>query len=424
MTSTTPPMPRRRSRASRPRSRAPNPTRAAPPPRRASRPPETITEAQAHELAQRMAREDEADRVQGHNTAAPEHEIRANYHSMSRQTKAAQEAAWLLQAHIDRFEARRIDRQRLHRATTRQWSMRYWLVRNADTDRDGTETVEGGNSHLWDTDLDGYLSTDTHNGRTDERLLGQGPLRPRQRASQTTPASDAAIFIDDGDTNSSTLLLPCEPQRATSEEHTDPDPTHDGPFHTSPQPPDDDSKPAATDASTLEPAAEPATADSSAPTATAARPPASMTGATAATATSDDAPATEDPARPTSPQAPRSPTERPRATPARRRADPSLPPNARAKAHALPARPRPAPHHQADPSSDHASGTTLPAPPPPHPDIQTAPCTTPGCGRPGPVPGRPVLPRLRHCGRNRRGTLPLPGVRCVSPRPPTRHGRR
>ena len=112
-----------------------------------------------------MARDGEADQIQGHNPDVTEYDIRASYHSMSRQTKAAQETAWLLQAHIGHFATLRTDQERHYRARVRQWQMRDWLVRSAATDHEGTETVNGCESTLWDTELEGYLSTDTHRGR-------------------------------------------------------------------------------------------------------------------------------------------------------------------------------------------------------------------------------------------------------------------
>ena len=70
----------------------PEPNTGRPPPPRPP-PPLTATEEHVRALARRMAHEDDADRIQEPDTIAPEHEIRANYHSMSRQTKAAQETA-------------------------------------------------------------------------------------------------------------------------------------------------------------------------------------------------------------------------------------------------------------------------------------------------------------------------------------------
>ena len=71
--------------------------------------------------------------------------------SLTRQTKAAQETAWLLQAHTDHFATLPTNQERLYRAIANQWRMRDWLVRNAVTDHEGTETVNGCESNLWDT---------------------------------------------------------------------------------------------------------------------------------------------------------------------------------------------------------------------------------------------------------------------------------
>ena len=52
-------------------------------------------------------------------------------------------------------------------------------------------------------------------------------------------SDNGSVFVDDGDTNSSNYdYSPASPSEATSEGYTDPAPTHDGPFHTSPQPPE------------------------------------------------------------------------------------------------------------------------------------------------------------------------------------------
>ena len=143
--------------------------------------------------------------------------------------------------------------------------MRDWLVRNAVTDHEGTETVNGRESNLWDTELEGYLSTDTHNGHTDEGYWGGGPYAAGNGDPQARSDSEDVFIGDCASNNSNYYYSPASLSATMSKEHTDPAPTHAGPFHTSPQPPDDDQKPAATDTSTLKPAAEPATADSNAP---------------------------------------------------------------------------------------------------------------------------------------------------------------
>ena len=258
----------------------PEPNTGRPPPPRPP-PPLTVTEEHVRALARRMAHEDDADRIQEPDAIAPEHDIRANYHAMSRQTKAAQETVWMLQAHIDHFQARRTEQNRLYRATARQWRMRNWLVRNIDTDEEGTETVNGHPSHAWNTDLEGYLSTDTHCGHTDEYYWGRPPgtappqrrgRRIRRRRAQRrwrrppAPSDDGSVFLDDGDTNSSDYYYsPASPDEAATEEGTDPAPAHDSPYRTSTQTPEHDREPAPTDTSTPEPATEPAHVDSDAP---------------------------------------------------------------------------------------------------------------------------------------------------------------
>ena len=201
--------------------------------------PWTIAETQARELAQRMARDGEADQIQGHNPDVTEYDIRASYHSMSRQTKAAQETAWLLQVHIGHFATLRTDQERHYRARVRQWQMRDWLVRNAATDHEGTETVNGCESTLWDTDLDGYLSTGTRTAAgptADSGYWGGGLYTAGNGAPQAhSDVSNGSVFIDDGDSNSS-YYSPASLSETMSEEHTDPASAHAGPFHTNPQP--------------------------------------------------------------------------------------------------------------------------------------------------------------------------------------------
>ena len=79
-----------------------------------------------------------------------------------------------------------------------------------------------------------------------------------------------------------------------SEEDTDPASAHAGLFHTTPQPPGDDQKSAATDTTTLKLAADPATAGSSAPSDGDNAPLCEHDSATAAAAANTDAPTTED----------------------------------------------------------------------------------------------------------------------------------
>ena len=249
-----------------------------------------------------MAHEDDADRIQEPDAIAPEHDIRANYHAMSRQTKAAQETMWMLQAHIDHFQARRTEQNRLYRATARQWRMRDWLVRNIDTDEEGTETVNGHPSYAWNTDLEGYLSTDTHCGNTDEYYWGDHhwndqqapppPPPPRSDeddvfvddapsddgAAPPAPSDDGSVFLDDGDTNSSDYYYsPASPGEAATEEGTDPAPVHDSPYGTSTRTPEHGDEPAPTDTSTPGPATEPAHVDSDAQADTAMAPSTSTT---------------------------------------------------------------------------------------------------------------------------------------------------
>ena len=375
----------------------PEPNTGRPPPPLPP-PPLTITEEHVRALARRMAHEDDADRIQEPDTIAPEHDIRANYHAMSRQTKAAQETVWMLQAHIDHFQARRTEQNRLYRATARQWRMRDWLVRNIDTDEEGTETVNGYPSHAWNTDLEGYLSTDTHCGNTDEYYWGDHQAPPPRSdeddvfvddepsddgAAPPAPSDDGSIFLDDGDTNSSDYYYsPASPDEAATEEGTDPAPAHDSPYRTSTQTPEHDSEPAPTDTSTPEPATEPAHVDSDAPADD--RDGALDEHDDEATAKAPDtsAPSTEPPAAADDPVAAARPDH-----------------GTQSHAHPPPSRPEPAPkrvredassagpaqaalQHRSRPEAVHASGATRPAPPPPHPDIQIAQCTTPGCSRP------------------------------------------
>ena len=91
--------------------------------------------------------------------------------------------------------------------------MRDWLVRNAETDHEGTETVNGDESTLWDTYLEGYLSTDRHPGRSDSCYWGGDPYAPGNGAPQAhSDASNGSVFIDDGDDNSTGHCSPCAPQ--------------------------------------------------------------------------------------------------------------------------------------------------------------------------------------------------------------------
>ena len=173
----------------------PDPNAGRPPPPDPP-PPRAITEQAALQLAQRMARHGEADRIQGDNPGVAECGIRASYYSilhvpLDQSSAGGSVAAWLLKAHIDHFATIRIQRERRYRAIARQWHQCDWLVRNAYTDQEGTETVNGADSTLWDTDLDGYLSTDTHRRPIRQSLPGRrplhrwwrcsaGPLRPRR----------------------------------------------------------------------------------------------------------------------------------------------------------------------------------------------------------------------------------------------------
>ena len=375
-------------------------------------PPPTITEEHAHDLARRMAREDDADRIQDPYADLPEHDIRTNYHAMSRQTKAAQDTLWMLQAHIDHFQARRTEQNRLDRATTRQWRMRDWLVRNIDTDEAGTETVRGLPSCAWNTDLEGYLSTDTHCGNTDEYYWGDHhwndqqapppPPPPRSDeddvfvdddvpsddgAAPPAPSDDGSVFLDDGDTNSSDYYYsPASHDEAATENGTvtaaDPAPANDSPYRTSTQTTEHDREPAPTDMSTPEPATEPAHVDSDAPADDRGDALDEHDDEATAKAPDTSAPSTQHPSAADDPVAAARPDQ-----------------GTQSHAHPPPNRPEPAPkrvredassagpaqaalQHRSWPETVHASGATRPAPPPPHPDIQIAQCTTPGCSRP------------------------------------------
>ena len=277
--------------------------------------------------------------------------------------------------------------------------MRNWLVCHIDTDEEGTETVNGYPSHAWDTDLEGYLSTDTHDGLTDECYWGGDHQAPPPRSDEDdvfvddessddgacppAPSDDGSIFLDDGDTNSSDYCYsPASPGEAATEEGADPAPAHDGPYRTSTQTPEHDRKPAPTDTSTPEPATKPAHVDSDAPTGDRDGTLDEHGNEATAKAPGASAPPTEPPAAADDPVAAARPDH-----------------EAQSHAHPPPSRPEPAPkrvredassagparaalQHRSRPETVHASGATRPAPPPPHPDVQIAQCTTPGCSRP------------------------------------------
>ena len=402
-------------------------------------PPPTITEEHAHDLARRMAREDDADRIQDPYAALPEHDIRTNYHAMSRQTKAAQDTLWMLQAHIDHFRARRTEQNRLDRATTRQWRMRDWLVRNIDTDEAGTETVRGLPSCAWNTDLDGYLSTDTHCGNTDEYYWGDHhwydqqapppPPPPRSDeggvfadddvpsddgAAPPAPSDDGSVFLDDGDNSSDYYYSPASHDETAAENGTvtaaDPAPANGSPYRTSTQTTEHDEEPAPTNMSTPEPATGPAHVDNDAPADDRGDALGKRDDEATAEAPDTSAPSTQHPSAANDPVA-AARTDQGTQNHAHPPPNGPEPAPKRVRAHASSAGPvQTALQHRTRPEAMHASDAARPAPPPPHPDIQIAQCTTPGCSRP------PLFTEgacCRDCGdAARTGTAPCHSPEC------------
>ena len=253
-------------------------------------------------------------------------------------------------------------------------------MRNAYTDQEGTETVNGADSTLWDTDLDGYLSTDTHRGPSDSHYRGDGPSTGGGDAPQAHSDPDDT-FIDEGDSKSS-YYSPASLDEAQDEESTDQASTHTGLFHTTPRPAGDGREPAAADTTTPAPAADPSTADGSAPGDGDSAPLGEHDGATAAAAATTDAPTSDgavvvdgptDGGQPggASPSHVHPPPSEPEPTASRVREGGS--PTSPAQAGL---------YRRSQPETDDASSRTLPWLPPPHPDITTGLCATPGCDRP------------------------------------------
>ena len=216
---------------------------------------------------------------------------------MSNQTKAAQEVLWRLRAHIDDFETIRTDMERQHRARVRQWQKRYWLVHNAHVDDDGVETVKGYDSTYWNTDLDGYLSTDTHQALDDSGYWAHDPHAPGDEPSHAhSNTSNGSVFIDDGDSNSSHFegsYSPASLDVAASDGYDDLTQACTSPFHTSPQPPGNDQGLQAADADAHEPTEGQGAADGDISDDDADAPPHVHDSATATTTAAAGAPAAD-----------------------------------------------------------------------------------------------------------------------------------
>ena len=163
----------------------------------------------------------------------------------------AQETAWRLLGHVQRYGRSRIQAERYDRAVQRQWGWRRWLMSRVRTNSTGVETVEGCESASWDTELDAYLSTDTHSGagsardsnspdEPDEGAFsplsdsGEGapfPAPPSTLAPAPCPrgSSNSSVFIGDGDSD-----YPSGGSSDAAPGATGPDPTtaQTGPSHT------------------------------------------------------------------------------------------------------------------------------------------------------------------------------------------------
>ena len=257
-------------------------------------------------------------------------------------------------------------------------------------------TANGQASHLWDTELEGYLSTDTHNGHTDEGYWARGPsplttmtrrhAPTRATYSSTTATPTAATTTTT--TSTTPLRAPVRP-RARDTPTQPPHPRR--PVPRQPATPrrglqagcdrrahshagnrarhrrQQQQRPERRRRRIPHPARASIMAwPSPRPPATTRRPP-------------------ETPPRQTNLQIPRNPAVRPPATPIRRRADPSLPPNELAKIQAPPPARRPGlpPNAKASPAPTTPAARRSPRRP--HPTLTS---------RSPPAPRRAAADRL------------------------------